>query len=413
VSVTRPLVLGRATDIVNRFAASLRTAHSGFHRIEAAGDLRRAESLISSIVIVASADDPRSAAKSVSTDEGLGTLADQGDARLIGRVDDANVQVHIVTPEDFGARLFHATGSAEHVRQVISLGLQRKPFATEDQLYASVGLPFIPPELRDGRDEIDAARSGRLPALVWLDDMRGDLHMHSTYSDGRDPLEIMVEGCDALGYEYIAITDHSAGSAASRTLSVDDIARQRDDIEALRARYPRMAILHGCEVDILPNGSLDFDDSVLERFDIVLASLHQRDGHDGARLTTRTLQTLRHPLVNILCHPANRLPGSSTGYPLDFEAIYAAAAETGTALEIDGSPSHLDLDGEHARAAIAAGVTLTIDSDCHRVDALRRQMSFGVGLARRGWIEARHVLNTRPIAGVRAFIEAKRRGDRS
>ena len=243
--------------------------------------------------------------------------------------------------------------------------------------------------------------------------MRGDLHMHTTYSDGRDDLEAMVKGCHALGYEYIAITDHSSGAAASRTLARDDISQQLDEIAALRVHFPGMTILHGIEVDILQDGQLDFDDATLERFDIVLASLHDHAGQDGDRLTRRSLDAIRHPLVNILCHPANQLVGHFAGYALDFDALYEAAAETGTALEVDGAPSHMDLGGDRARAAAAAGVTLSIDSDCHRVEALSRQMSFGVGTARRGWIEPGQVLNTRPLAEVREFVAAKRRGRRS
>ena len=148
---------------------------------------------------------------------------------------------------------------------------------------------------------------------------------------------------------------------------------------------------------------------MLERLDIVLASLHDAAGQDGATLTRRCIQAMQHPLVNVITHPANRLVGRREGYPLDYAAIYAAAVETGTALEIDGAPSHLDLDGEHARAAVAAGVTVTIDSDCHRARALHRQMRLGVGTARRGWVEPRHVLNARPLADVRAFIAAKRK----
>ncbi len=243
-------------------------------------------------------------------------------------------------------------------------------------------------------------------------DIRGDFHMHTVYSDGRDTVETMVEASHALGYAYIAITDHSQGAAAGRTLAVHEVSQQRDEIERLRERFPGMTILHGVEVDIRADGRLDFDDRVLEQFDIVLASLHDRAGHDGARLTQRCLRAIEHPLVNVVTHPINRLVGRTDGYDLDFDAIYAAARDTGTALEIDGAASHLDLDGEHARAAAAAGVTLTIDSDCHRAPQLSQYMRFGVGTARRGWVEARQVLNTRSLADVRAFINAKR-GTRS
>jgi DNA polymerase (family 10) len=290
------------------------------------------------------------------------------------------------------------------------MGLRAEPHATEAALYASVGLPLVVPELRHGREEIDAALAGRLPPLLEVSDMRGDLHMHTTYSDGRDDLGTMVAQCAALGYEYIAITDHSWGAAASRTLAIDEIARQREEIDALRSRFPAMAILHGIEVDIHPGGHLDLSDEILSGFDIVLASLHDSAGHDAARLTERTLGALRHPLVNVLCHPANRLVGRFSGYALDFDAVFAAAVETGTALEVDGAPSHIDLDGDRVRDAIAGGVTVTVDSDCHRAEALAAQMRFGVGTARRGWVEPRHVLNTRPLAEVRAFVAAKRAG---
>jgi DNA polymerase (family 10) len=208
----------------------------------------------------------------------------------------------------------------------------------------------------------------------------------------------------------MAITDHSSGASASRTLERDEISEQREVIDQLRDRFPGMTILHGIEVDILSDGRLDYDDETLARFDIVLASLHEHERQDGRQLTRRSLAAIRHPLVNILCHPANQLVGQFEGYDLDFEALYDAAVESGTALEVDGAPSHMDLDSRRAREAAAAGVTLSIDSDCHRVEALGRQMSFGIGTARRAWVESEQVLNTRPLSAVREFIAAKRRG---
>jgi DNA polymerase (family 10) len=264
--------------------------------------------------------------------------------------------------------------------------------------------------MRNDMGEIAAAAAGPLPELVSRADIRGDLHMHSTYSDGQDTLATMVAACVAIGYEYVAITDHSERAAAARTLSLDALARQRDEILRLRAEYPQITILHGIEVDILADGRLDFADDILEQLDIVLASLHDAARQDGPALTRRCVEAIKHPLVNVITHPANQLVGRRAGYALDFPAVYAAAAETGTALEIDGAPSHLDLDGEHARAAVAAGVTVTIDSDCHRARALDRQMRLGVGTARRGWVEPRHVLNCRPLTEVLSFIAAKRTG---
>jgi DNA polymerase (family 10) len=219
----------------------------------------------------------------------------------------------------------------------------------------------------------------------------------------------MVMASHALGYEYIAITDHSEHAGASRTISPSALARQRDEIDTLREDAHGLTILHGLEVDILPDGSLDCPDRVLSTLDIVLASLHDAAGHSRKRLTERCLDAIGHPLVSVITHPGNQLVGHRPAYDMDYDAIYAAAAETGTALEIDGAPSHLDLDGERARAAAQAGVTLVIDSDCHKSRALDRQMRLGVGTARRGWVESRQVLNTRAIDDVRSFFARKRR----
>jgi DNA polymerase (family 10) len=278
----------------------------------------------------------------------------------------------------------------------------------EETLYARVGLPYIPPELREGQDEIEAAREGRLPQLVTELHIRGDLHMHTTWSDGRDSSEQMVRASIALGYEYIAITDHSERAWSSRKLSVGDIPTQRAEIEELRGRYPNIRILHGVEVDIMKDGTLDFDDTVLADFDFVLASLHDHGGQPGPLLTERYLRAIENPFVNLITHPAGRSPGHWHGYDLDFDRLFGAAAATGTAMEIDGAPGHLDLDGALARRAAAAGVTIAIDSDCHRSEWLRRQMRFGVGTARRGWLEPGTVLNARPIDQLEGFVARKR-----
>ena len=334
------------------------------------------------------------------------------------------VTLQLCTPDDAGAALVWHTGSRRHVERLqgraTRFGLRlTEPrltrdggtavaCATEQDVYAQLELPYIPPELRDGSDEIDAAERGELPYLVSELHIRGDLHMHSTWSDGRNTIADMVGASRQLGYEYIAITDHSERAMSSRKLAAADVPRQRQELDELRTRVRGIEVLHGIEVDILHDGTLDFDDEVLGGFDVVLASLHDHGGHDGAVLTERYLRAIRHPLVNIITHPANRSPAMSEGYPLDFDALFAAAAETGTALEVDGAPGHLDLDGAMARRAAAAGVTLVIDSDCHRMDALGRQMQFAVGTARRGWIEPQHVLNTRSLSEVRSFVARKR-----
>jgi DNA polymerase (family X) len=334
------------------------------------------------------------------------------------------VTLHLAEPEYAGAVLVWHTGSRRHTgalqvrARLRGLTLDRAQLTdatgvrlsvpTEEALYRHLDLPFIPPELREGEDEIAVAEQGELPILVSEPDIRGDLHMHSTWSDGRDSIEEMVYTSQQLGYEYVAITDHSERSQASRSMSGPDIPKQRREIDKLRSRVQGIEVLHGIEVDIMHDGSLDFDDARLEGFDVVLASLHDHGGHSAKRLTERYLRAIRHPLVNVITHPANRSPARFGGYDVDFDQLFATAAETGTAMEIDGAPGHLDMDGALARRAVAMGVTVAIDSDCHRADALARQMRFGLGTARRGWIEPAHVLNTRSVDAVREFVARKR-----
>jgi DNA polymerase (family 10) len=334
------------------------------------------------------------------------------------------VRLHVTAPEDAGAALVWHTGTRRHTQQlqiranriglVLRDGLLSRPNGAlvstpdEEEVYRCLQLPFISPELREGLDEIALAARGELPVLVAPSDIRGDLHMHSTWSDGRDSIQHMVLAAKQLGYEYVAITDHSERAFASRKLLALEIPIQREEIQALRSRIHGIEILHGIEVDIMPDGSLDFDDAQLEGFDIVLASLHDDHGDDGPRLTERYVQAMRHPMVNIITHPANRSPALSPGYDLDYDRLFQTAVATGTAMEVDGAPGHLDMDGAIARRAVEAGVTLAIDSDCHRAEALERQMRFGIGTARRGWVQAAHVLNARSIDAVRAFVARKR-----
>jgi DNA polymerase (family 10) len=402
--------LGRAHDVADALLVQLARAAPTLTAVEPAGGIRRCDSLVSGIVIVARSDDPGAAVHTIAQLEPEPGVLHRSARRVILNYRQAEVDVRVAAPDEHGTVLFTTTGSRAHYRGMLTSRGRGGIYPREEQVYASAGLPWIAPELREGTGEIEAAAAGRLPTLIEPRHIRGDLHMHSTYSDGRDSVDAMVSACHELGYEYIAITDHSEGAAASRTLAASEVPRQREEIARLRERYPGMAILHGVEVDILPGGGLDFTDAILEGFDIVLASLHDDAGHDRARLTKRCLAAIRHPLVTVISHPSNRLVGRRDGYPLDFDAIFAAAAETGTALEIDGAPGHLDLDGARARAAAQAGVTLAIDSDCHRASSLRRQMLLGVGTARRGWIEPAQVLTARPIEAVRAFIRAKRQG---
>jgi len=404
--------LGRAVGIVDPILAELR-GRPDIDWAMPSGSLRRGQDSVGDLEILAACENPAGAIDDLSRLPAATRVLHVSERRLYLLLERVKLGVRFSRPSEAGAALLRVTGSLEHLRRLEGFARDRNvdlyaPAASEDEVYARLGLPFIPPEIRNGDDELRAARDGTLPRLVSRADIRGDLHMHSSWSDGRDTIEQMVNACVELGYEYIAITDHSQGSMASRSLTLDGVARQAEEIAGLRERYPHIEILHGCEVDILPDGRLDFPDRVLRQFDIVLASLHDDAGQAPAALERRYLAAMKHPMVAVITHPTNRLIPHRRGYDLDYDRIFTTAAETGTIVEIDGAPSHLDLDGALARRAIAAGATVVIDSDCHRADALGRQMELGVTMARRGWVEAHHVLNSRPLSEVRALLARKR-----
>ena len=404
--------LGRATAIAEPVLTRLRSL-SGVNWALPVGSLRRGQDTVGDIELVAPAHDPAAAIEDLSHLPDVVRTLYRSERRLYLLINRGQLGIRFPEPANAGATLLHLTGSAAHLAALRRVALERgvpleRPAATEEEIYDALGLPFIPPEIRNGDEEVEAARAGTLPAFISRADIRGDLHMHSTWSDGRDSIETMVAACRALGYEYLAITDHSPHSAATRVLSADGVKRQGEEIARLREQFPDVSILHGCEVDILADGRLDFPDRILERFDIVLASLHEGAGHSRDQLLRRYLGAVRHPLVTLITHPSNRLVPHRAGYDLDYDRLFEAAVETGTFVEIDGAPVHLDMDGAMARRAVAVGVAVVIGSDCHRVDLLDRQMQLGIVTARRGWVEPRHVVNTRPLAEIRALIARKR-----
>ena len=420
------LPLGRAYLLASTILRELRTTGIDTSHISYVGSLRRMAPDVGDVSLLAPVEGvhdtrllrsftrlPSAASVLAHTESGASIATERG-----------QVTLHVVSREHAGAALVWLTGSIGHVHRLATLaadcGLQftggrlldaarrEVPCASEEAFYGKLGLPVIAPEMRHGEDEIEAALAGQLPNLLTTMHVRGDLHMHSVWSDGRDTIEQMVRTSTTLGYEYIAITDHSQRAWSSRKLALDDIPKQRAELDIVRRHFPAMRILHGIEVDIMKDGTLDFDDDVLAGFDIVLASLHDHGGQSGVELTERYLSAIASPYVDVITHPMNRAPGVSPGYDVDFDRIFAAAAETGTAMEIDGAPGHLDMDGALARRAAAAGVTIVVDSDCHRAEWLGRQMRFGVGTARRGWIEPRHVLNTRHVDDILEFVARKR-----
>ena len=401
------LTLGRAWDVLDAFMARLVRVCPLVDHIEPTGDTRRSCQRVRALSAAVRAADPERVVVAIEQMPDVAGLSFHTARRALAVFQGHEIDVRIAPPDEFGTMLFTSTGPARHVAAVLARRAPRLS-ATETDVYEHAGLTYLPPELRDREDALRLAAEPFTQRLVTREDIRGDLHMHTTCSDGRDSLEMMVSGAAALGYEYIAITDHSEHAAASRTLSPDDLERQHTHICELRERFPSMAILHAIEADILADGSIDCPDAVLSRLDIVLASLHERHGHDSARLTERCLRAIHHPLVSIVTHPSNQLVGRRPGYDLDYDRIYEAAAATGTLLEIDGAPAHLDLDDERARAAVRAGVTVVIDSDSHRAAALERQMRFGVGIARRAGIRPADVANTRPLPELRRLLARKR-----
>lgn len=415
--------LGRAVAVAEMVLEPLRAVPGVLWAVPV-GSLRRGQDTVGDVEILAPTDQPAAAIDALLALPTSAHVLHRSERRLYLLTDRVQIGVRLTGPANAGADLLYLTGSRGHFEALqahaAARGLTlnadglyaadgtRTAAATETEIYTALGLPCIPPEIRNGTDEVAIADRGALPALVSRGDIRGDLHMHSVWSDGRDSIETMVEGCRALGYQYMAITDHSQHSAAARNLTPDGIKKQADEIARLREQFPDIAILHGCEVDILPDGRLDFSDKVLEQLDIVLASLHERAGQPPDQLMERYATAMKHPLVTLITHPTNRVVPTRRGYDLDYDRLFEMAVETGTVLEIDGSPSHLDLDGVLARRAITVGATVSIDSDCHRSEMLGRQMDLGILTARRGWVEPRHVLNTRSLAAVQSAIAAKR-----
>jgi DNA polymerase (family X) len=416
--------LGRAISTLEYFALAVGHPIPG-PMLMPSGSLRRFEPTIGDITLLVLSDDSEQALSRLLREWPERDLRHRSNAAASVLFDREEINLRAVSAESAGPALIHYTGSDAHVRQLRKRAAERglvldahvladqngAPLrsAIEADVYAALGLPYIPPELRHGEDEIRRAEKEPASRLVEVGDIRGDLHVHTLWSDGRDRTETMVWSACQLGYEYVAITDHSPSARASRVLTIDRLRQQMEEVRALRQRYPGLSILQGAEVDILPDGSLDLPDEVLKELDIVLASLHDANGHDPQKLAARYLAAIRHPLVNVITHPTNRIPGRTEGYALDWDHIFEVAAQTGTAIEVDGAPGHLDLDGALARRAVAAGATLVIDSDCHIAERLGLQMRLGVGTARRGFVEARHVLNARPLRDVLAFVTGKRR----
>jgi DNA polymerase (family 10) len=277
----------------------------------------------------------------------------------------------------------------------------------EAAIYAALGLDEIPPELRENLGEIEAAAEGRLPRLVAAGDLRGVIHLHSTYSDGADTLEAMVRAAAELGYEYVGITDHSKSAFYAHGLAEREVERQHREIDGLARRYPGIRILKGIESDILADGALDYAPQVLAAFDFVIASVHSRFKMDARAMTARIVRALENPYTAILGHPTGRRLLEREGYAVDLERVLDAARANGVAVELNAHPERLDLDWRFVRRAVDRGVVLAVVPDAHGTAGLA-DVAYGVGLARKGWLPPEQVLNARPVEAFLAFSQARR-----
>ena len=397
----------------------------GVRRAAVAGSLRRGRETVGDVDLLASAEDPAPVMRALRDADAVVEVLGSGDTKTSVRLAGGlQVDLRVVGDPHFGAALAYFTGSKAHNVALRQRALQRDlklseyglvretnageeviAAADEEAVYEGLGLPWIPPELREDRGEIAAAEAGRLPALITLEALRGDLHMHTTWSDGADDPAAMLAACAARGYAYAAITDHSQALRMTGGLDAAKLARQweaLDQLEEERDDEPP-ALLRGLEVDILRDGSLDLDDDWLVRLELVIAAVHSHFDLPQAEQTARIVRALQHPQVNLLAHPTGRLLGRRDGYDVDLDAVFEAAAHAGVAIECNASPQRLDAGDVDLMRAVQAGCHVVINTDAHGVHGLD-DMRFGVLTARRAWLEPEQVINTWPLERLRRFL---------
>jgi DNA polymerase (family 10) len=392
----------------------------GVERVEVAGSYRRRKETVGDLDVLAISKTGEETIQRFVEYEDVDETVSQGETRstVVFR-SGLQVDLRVVPKESYGAALFYFTGSKDHNIAVRNLALdqglkvneygvfrdeERIAGENEDGIYELFDLHYVPPELREDRGELAAAREGRLPALVTLDDIRGDLQMHTTGSDGDASLEEMARAALDHGYEYVAITDHSPRVAVAQGLDAEALAQQIDEIDRLNDELEGLTILKAIEVDILEDGSLDLPDGILSRLDLRVCSVHSYFGLSREKQTERIIRAMDNPNFNILAHPTGRRIGERSAYDVDLEQVIEAALERGCFLEINAQPERLDLDDVQAKMAKDMGLMLAINTDAHSVAELD-YMRFGVGQARRGWLEADDVLNTRRWATMKELLD--------
>jgi DNA polymerase (family 10) len=413
--------LGEAWPIVQEIVEKLKAA-TGLKKIVPAGSLRRMKETIGDIDILVAAKDGKEViqkfVKGPWVKEVLAAGETKGSVIAHGG---RQADLRVVEEGSFGAALQYFTGSKEHnikLRDIAKkMGMKVNEYglfkgerkvagATEEEIYEKLGLDCMPPTLREDRGEIEAAAAHKLPKIVEMGDVKGDLHVHSDWSDGKSTIEEMARAAMARGYEYVCITDHTPSLKVFGGLTERELEEKLDEIAAVQKRVRGIRILSGAEVDIKPDGSLDYSDKTLAKMDVVTASVHSAFKQDEKTMTERILKAIENPQVDIIGHPTGRLIGKREAYAVDVEALLRRAAETGTAMEVNSFYDRLDLNDTNCRRAMELGVLIAINTDSHHVNQLD-QIRFGVATAQRGWIEAKEVLNAKPLKALIQHLEKR------
>lgn len=419
------LPLGVAHRLGLDLIARLRERAPEIREIELAGSVRRFRDTIGDLDIVAAAEDPAAVVAAFAGLPDVAAVELRGPNRCRVVLEGGFPADLWVLPERYwGSLLLHVTGNKYHDIRLRDLAVARggrlseygyaadgdlTPFATEEAVYAFFGMRPIPPPMREDGQEIDLALRGELPEVLRLDQLRGDLHTHSRWSDGTASVREMALAARARGYGYLGVTDHSRGLAVANGLSAERLGAQRAEIDGVNAELAPFRVLQGVELEVRGDGGLDLDDDALAALDYVVAAVHSGLRQPREQVTQRALAAIRHPLVDVLAHPTGRIVGGRAGGDFNLDALYLEAARTGTVLEIDGAPERMDLRDVHARAAVAAGCTVSVDSDAHGVEGLDG-VFYGVGIAQRAWIAPERVLNARPLEEVLAGLKRNRGG---
>lgn len=415
------VLLAIALPVANRVVEILSSMNEVSH-ISIAGSLRRKKEMVKDIDILVATEKPDIVVKDFLKLPMISRVLAQGQTKVSVMLNmGIQMDLRLVKPQEFYSALQHFTGSKEHNTKLRSLALKMgyklneygffekdgvevfRP-KSEEELYAKLSMPYIIPELREDRGEIEAALEDDLPEVVKLENIRGDLHVHSNFSDGVSSIEAMAKKAKALGYEYIAITDHSKSLKIARGLDEGRLREQIEKIKEINSRNEGIRILTGIEVDILTDGSLDFDDEILKELDVVIASVHSGFKQDQKTLTSRIVNACHNPYVNIIAHPTGRLLGRRGPYDVDMDKVLEAAAKTGTVLEINASPDRLDLNDVYVKRAMEMGIKIAINTDAHSPEAFT-DMIYGVWVARRGWLTADNIINTFPLEKLLKFLK--------